>query len=308
MSVPKFYDLMLPILKFLGQRGVACSYKEQITHLTTVFHLSKEDLDETIPSGQSRLYDRTSWANSYMFHAGLIQRCKKGEYCITETGRELLAQNPSKITFQTLQNYPSFVEFQRSSNPSHGQQQAQMELDIADNEKTPDELLESAYQEIVRQTKSDILDKIKSCSPRFFEHLVIDLLVSMGYGGSREDCAEVVGGSGDGGIDGVIKEDRLGLDVIYIQAKRYNNPVQSKDIRDFVGALHFKNATKGVFITTSTFPANVHSQIASGMRIVLIDGPRLAELMMEYSIGVETKRLFKIHRINNDYFEEENEY
>ncbi|MGN1274001.1 MAG: restriction endonuclease [Thermoguttaceae bacterium] len=306
MSVPSYLDLMLPILKLLDQKGFACSYQEQMEHLAIYFNLSDEDLKETISSGQSRLYDRTTWANSYMLHAGLIQRYKKGKYSITETGRELLAQNPAKITLSLLQNYPSFVEFLNYSPTTRSKPKQQISIDNC--EKTPDELLESAYQEIVRQTKSDILDKIKSCSPRFFEHLVIDLLVSMGYGGSREDCAEVVGGSGDGGIDGVIKEDRLGLDVIYIQAKRYNNPVQSKDIRDFVGALHFKNATKGVFITTSTFPANVHQQIASGMRIVLIDGPRLAELMMEYSIGVETKRLFKIHRINNDYFEEENEY
>ncbi len=238
-----------------------------------------------------------------MKKAGLVESPKRGIYQITERGLSLIKENPSDLNAQYLTRYTEFRDFKtfKKSNDT-------TVIDSASAitpGKTPEESLEDAYQTLHSELAKQLLDVIKSCSPAFFEKLVVDLLIKMGYGGSRIDAGQALGRSGDGGIDGIVKEDKLGLDTIYLQAKKWDSTVPIKEIRDFTGALASKKAKKGIFITTSTFPKSVHDFVKQvEYRIVLIDGEQLANLMIENNVGLTTIIEYKVKRIDTDYFEE----
>ncbi|MBP2663368.1 MAG: mrr [Firmicutes bacterium] len=303
MTMPTYKDIMLPFLQCLAD-GKVHSLKELHQVLADELQLDAEERTRQLPSGlQSIFYNRLGWARTYLKKALLIEAIASGQFQITERGRSLLLQNPPRIDKYLLSQFPEFREFKQQARPKDD---LSVPFDEGnENDKTPREMLHNYYQELRNALADELLQQIADQSPKFFEHLVLDLLLKMGYGGSREDAAEVVGKAGDEGIDGIIKEDRLGLDVIYVQAKRWKNSVGSPDIQGFIGALQLKGAHKGIFITTSTFTAaarDVASRI--GNRIVLMDGIQLAQLMIDYGVGVATETVYEIKRIDSDYFVE----
>jgi restriction system protein len=302
--IPTYEEILLPFLRHLKD-GSEHSLSETHDALAQEFSLSEEEVRELLPSGQQAVFrNRIGWARTYLKKAGLVVSTKRAHFKITEKGKELLNQKPRELNAKFLTRYEEFVDFlnlkkSKRSEPKDGDM---IELD---SEQTPEESLEYAYQKIKNNLAKELIDIVKSCSPRFFERLVIDLLISMGYGGSRKDAGEAVGKSGDGGIDGIIKEDRLGLDIIYLQAKKWENPVPVKEIRDFTGALASKKAKKGIFISTSTFPQSVYEFVSQvEYKIILIDGKRLAELMIENNIGLSIVNTYHVKTIDTDYFEE----
>ena len=300
MTMPTHKDIMLPFLQRLADGNVH-SLKELHQVLADEMQLDEEERTRQLPSGlQSIFYNRLGWARTYLKKALLIEAIASGQFRITERGRTLLLQKPPRIDMCILSQFPEFKEFKQQVRPKEDPS-----MPDDNNDKTPREMLHNYYQELRNALADELLQQIADQSPKFFEHLVLDLLLKMGYGGSREDAAQVVGKSGDEGIDGIIKEDRLGLDVIYVQAKRWKNSVGSPDIQGFIGALQLKGAHKGIFITTSSFTAaarDVATRI--GNRIVLIDGTQLAQLMIDYGVGVATETTYEIKRIDSDYFVE----
>ena len=279
--------------------------------LAKYFNLTEEELNEVLPSGtQRRWHNRANWACYDLFRAGLLDRPKRGLYVITENGRKVAEQKPKIIDRDFLMQFPQFVEFSQATGVKKvlkDQGQAlDNEIEPTAKNKTPEELIGNAYEQLHATLRKDVLDLVKKMDPFRFEHLVIDLLVAMGYGGSREEAARVTKASGDEGIDGVINEDRLGLDVIYVQAKRWQETVGRKEIQSFVGALAGKKAQKGVFITTSGFK-NTASEYANDVhqKVILIDGERLADLMIEHNIGVAPFHSYKIKHVDSDYFDED---
>lgn len=302
--VPRFECFLLPYLKFLSD-GNPHNIKELTAHIADVLNLSQEDRTEMTKKGSiTRLYDRTQWSGTYLRKARLAESVGRGKYVITQRGRDLLATNPTHIDRTVLSQYSEFLDFSNKKNS-----EAIEEPSSSDNnaETTPFELMEVSSKELRDELVADLLAEIKSQSPQFFEHLVIKLLVAMGYGGSFEDAASVTKYSHDEGIDGVIKEDRLGLDNIYIQAKRYDTGnVGRKEIQSFVGALAGKGATKGIFITTSNFTKDATEyKPASNIKVVLIDGIQLANYIIDYNIGVAVRQTFEVKRIDSDFFTEE---
>ncbi len=266
--------------------------------------MSAAELSELLPSGkQGKFVNRLAWAKSYLKQAALLETTTRGVFRITERGKSALAGNPVRIDMKFLERYPEYQAFrslQRSGNLP------EKERGEVIQQSTPEELLESGYLQIRTALAADLLAQVKSASPSFFEHMVVELLLRMGYGGTREDAGQVVGKSGDGGIDGIIKEDRLGLDVIYIQAKRWEGDIGSSEIRNFIGALSVHKAKKGVFITTSGFNKNARETSAKvDSKIVLIDGPTLTELMIDFGLGVSPVNTYEIKRIDSDYFAED---
>lgn len=304
--VPNFESFMLPYLLCLKD-GKEHTMSELTDYCAHYFKLSREDREERTKKGNNtKLYDRTQWSGTYMRKALLVESVKRGTYKITDRGSELLSTSPSHIDKKILSQYPEFIDF--STKKKHGQlsqmlQDEQMSLE----EKTPSEKMSDAYNVISETLADELLIYVKRQSPKFFEKLVIRLLVAMGYGGSFEDAANVTQYSRDEGIDGVIKEDRLGLDKIYVQAKRYDSGVVGrKEIQSFVGALSGKGATKGIFITTSSFTKDALEYLpSSNIKIVLIDGAKLANYMIDYNIGVSVKQVYEIKRIDSDFFNEE---
>jgi len=292
---------MLPFLNIILD-GQEHSTNEINDILANNFHLTPEEINTYLPSGSQKTFtNRVAWGKSYLKRAGLIETTKPGYLKITEFGKSFLDTSPQEINIKVLKSLPTFQENYGKSNN---------EESVNDNENfhsklTPVEILESSYLNIRKNLSQELLEKIKSCSPRFFENLVVELLVKMGYGGKIKDAGQPIGQKGDEGIDGIIKEDRLGLDVIYIQAKRWENDVGRPEIQKFVGALAGKGAKKGVFITTSKFTSEAKSyQPRNETKIVLIDGEKLADLMIDYNLAVSTINTFEIKRIDNDYFEE----
>ena len=295
---------MLPLLKAVSD-GKAYKHRDLIEILVEEFSVSEEEQKELLPSGQQQILDnRVGWARTYLKKAGLIDSEKRGYHKITPTGLEVLANNPKEINVKFLKKFPAFLEFHK---PREGNSIKTKEInEIEEEEQTPEEMLEYAHQKLTDDLSQELLETIKSCSPRFFEVLVIDLLLAMGYGGSRADAGKAIGKSNDGGIDGIIKEDKLGLDIIYIQAKRWEKTVPTREIRDFAGALLAKKAKKGVFITTSDFPKSAIEFVGQiEPKIILINGQRLGELIIEFDVGVSTQRVYRVKRIDSDYFEEE---
>jgi restriction system protein len=254
MTIPDFQSIMLPLLKILGD-GKIYRYREIIELLATEFQVTEAERKEVLPSGQQGIFDnRVGWAKTYLKKAGLIDSPQRATFLISERGKEILSQNPARIDAKFLRKFPEFKEFNRV-NRQNEIITAENNLSASDQEQTPEELLENSYQEIRRSLATDLLSILRKLSPAAFEKLVVELLVKMGYGGSIKDAGKAVGKSGDEGIDGIIKEDKLGLDIIYIQAKRWadNNAVGRPEIQKFVGALAGQGAKKGIFITTSYF-------------------------------------------------------
>lgn len=307
MPIPDFQSIMLPLLKIAAD-DQEHSLRDTIGILADKFGLTTEELGQWLPSGQQTIFDnRVGWARTYLKKAGLLQSTRRGYYQITERGKEILKQNPPGISIAYLKRFPEFIEFQRTKSDDTDESPEKVKVKESDEVQTPEEIIEGAYQRIRKGLATELLQVIKEHSPAFFEHLVIDLLVKMGYGGTRKDAGEAIGKSGDGGIDGIIKEDRLGLDIVYIQAKRWDDTTVGRpEIQKFVGALQGQRARKGIFITTSAFSQSARDYAALiDSKIVLIDGETLAQLMIDYNIGVTPVAAYELKRIDSDYFAEE---
>lgn len=303
--IPDYQTLMLPLLK-LTTDGKEHEFKKLVDILARQFNLTEVERNELLPSGQALLFpNRVGWARTYLKKAGLLDSPGRGIIKITQRGMNTLKENPSEINVKYLSKFSEFIQFKLRSKDDEDIQSLPLN-DEENRKQTPEELLESGYQNIRKSLEEEILSKLKSINPSFFERIVVQLLVRMGYGGSIKDAGKAIGKSGDEGIDGIIKEDKLGLDVIYIQAKRWEGIVSRPELQKFVGALAGQRAKKGVFITTSGFSREAITY-ASQMdtKIVLIDGEQLAQYMIDYNLGVSVQNTYEIKRIDSDYFEEE---
>jgi restriction system protein len=305
MAIPDYQSIMLPLLELASSNPTEeLSLQEAVNTLAEKFNLTDEERSALLPSGrQATFINRVGWAATYMKKAGLLEATRRGFFKISQRGLEVLSRKPPAINARFLKQFPEFIEFQAIRSEKNG---GDKDEDAAEP-RTPEESLEIEYQKIRDNLASQLLERIKQSSPAFFERLVVELLVKMGYGGSRSDAGKAVGKSGDGGIDGIIKEDRLGLDVIYIQAKRWDgNPVGRRDVQQFAGALQGQRANKGIFLTTSKYTNEAHDYVSKiGSKIVLIDGEQLAQLMIDHNVGVSLSTSYEIKRIDSDYFSEE---
>jgi len=307
MAVPDYQSVMLPLLQFAAQKGTETSTSEAVEALAKELSLTDDDLKEMLPSGiQLTFVNRVAWASTYMKKAGLLEATRRGFYKITDRGRNLLKKQPKAINVKLLKQYPEFIEFQQLKGTRSGDKITGSKGTSDISTATPSEALETAYENLRDELSDELLARLKKISPAFFERVVVELLVKMGYGGSRADAGKAIGRSGDGGIDGIIKEDKLGLDVVYIQAKRWDsNPVGRPDVMQFAGALQAQRANKGIFITTSRFTDDARSYVSQiGSKIVLIDGEQLTSLMIEHDVGVSTVSLYPVKKVDSDYFEE----
>lgn len=303
--IPSFEKFFLPSLQCFAKQN-SCDGKLLQEHCIKELGLNEEDIRELIKSGRkTKLQDRISWTITYFYQACLIERIQRGVYRITQRGRDFLKNHSTDFGKEDLLQFKEFKKYASGNKSTTTQTQ---EVENATSSKTPSEILDEAYQEINKDLTQKLLDEVKRQSPQFFEQLVIRLLVNMGYGGSFEDAAKVTQYSHDDGIDGVIKEDKLGLDTIYIQAKRYTTQaVQKPDLQKFIGALVEHKATKGIFITTSSFSSGALETCkkAEHVKIILIDGLQLANFMIEYNVGVSTTQVYEIKRVDTDFFAEE---
>ncbi len=303
MSIPDYQTFMLPLLRLVAD-GEQHRIRDTYDPLADELGLNDEARRLLLPSGKQPVYqNRIGWAKTYMLKAGLLESPRRGVVTITQRGKEVLRRDPNHIDAALLSEFPEFGEFKATKVDDQPESTPPTELSF---ERTPEEALEQANRELRRTLAHGLLLQVKQTLPSFFEQLVVDLLVRMGYGGSREDAGRVVGRSGDEGIDGIINEDRLGLDTIYIQAKRWDNSVSRPEIQKFVGALHSRRAKKGIFITTSNFTKEASEYAQSiDSKVVLIDGERLAQLMIDFNIGVAPVETYVTKRIDLDYFEGE---
>ena len=307
MPIPDFQSLMLPTLKALsgGEEVLLAEVRERVR---LAEGLTAEDLRELLPSGRQPVFtNRVSWAMIHMERAGLVKRARRGVYRVTTEGERLLAEAPPRIGLNLLRDYPAYVEWrERRSTPSaNGDNATALSNDEVD---TPEEVLDRVSLQLHHALEKEVLDRIREAPPALLERVVVDLLVAMGYGGGDAARGQVTGRSGDGGIDGTIREDALGLDELYLQAKKYadGNTVGGSDLRNFAGAIDATGTTKGVFVTTANFTRAARDYVArSPKRIVLIDGEELARLMVRYDIGVRLKTRYEVKRIDEDYFESE---
>ncbi len=306
MTIPDYQTLMLPVLK-LAADGKEHKFSQAVEELADAFRLTTEERNELLPSGSQAVFNnRVGWARSYLKQAGLLASPKRGFFTITQNGTELLAKNPTRINASILEKYPEFIEFKnRKKDKSESESEIVPPFE-QESTLTPEDALASAYNKLRSALESEILSSVKEASPSFFERVVVDLLVKMGYGGNRQDAGRALGKSGDGGIDGIINEDRLGLDVIYIQAKRWEGVVGRPEIQKFAGALQGQRARKGVFITTSSFTkeAKEYASIIDS-KIILIDGEHLSKLMAEHNVGVSTVGHYEVKKLDSDYFDNE---
>ena len=303
MAIPDFQSIMLPLLKFASD-GKEHSLLEAVENLAEAFSLSVEEKKELLPSGkQSRFDNRVAWSKSYFKQAGLVENTRRGFFKITQRGLDLLESQPAQINKRTLEQYPEFLAFQ---NLKHGPAETDNSISDDESQQTPEEQLENSFKLLTDSLASETLQRVKGCTPSFFEKLVVELLVKMGYGGTLADAARVIGRSGDEGIDGIINEDRLGLDAIYIQAKRWEAVIGRPEIQKFVGALQGQRAHKGVFITTSDFTREAQDYVKNiTNKVVLINGLTLARLMIENNVGVSVAATYEVKKIDSDYFSEE---
>ncbi len=303
MAIPDFQSVMRPLLE-VASDGKQHSNREAREALALRFNLTDQEKDALLPSGRQGIFvNRVAWAKSYLQQAGLLDTPQRGHFRITARGSEALKQAPERITISFLQRFPEFADFR---SPTRKPKTAQFESNADAEEQTPEETLEAAHLRLRADLAAELLARVKGSTPRFFEQLVVELLLKMGYGGSRAEAGEAVGAAGDEGIDGVISEDRLGLDTIYLQAKRWAGTVGRPEIHKFVGALQGKRARKGVFITTSSFSAEAREYVKNiDPKIVLIDGRQLAELMIDFNVGVDPVISYQVKRITSDYFDEE---
>ena len=304
MAVPDFQSIMLPLLQ-LASDGKEYTMHQAREKLAEHFHLSDYELSERLPSGrQTTFSNRVAWAKSYLTQAGLLESPRRGKFHISERGKDVLVKSPDKININYLDQFPEFQEFRQASNKKQTHNVTQS--DEQPQPVTPEESLEQAYQQLRDEVANELLHLIKENSPDFFEKLVVRLLVAMGYGGSVKEAGKATRKTADEGIDGIIKEDRLGLDAIYLQAKRWEAAVGRPEIQKFVGALHGQRAKKGVFITTSRFSYEAIDYSNNiDPKIVLIDGSDLVQLMIDYGVGVSTSSVFEVKKVDSDFFVEE---
>jgi restriction system protein len=300
MPIPDYQSIMLPLLKYASDSKPR-NKKEAMKVMAEHFKLNPDELKELLPSGNQAIFDnRIGWALTYMKKAGILKSVSRGVFEITDRGKQLIKDGIKELHTKDLMKYDEFRDFQNKSNDID--QVASTEV----KELTPEEMLDNTYRKVKNGLVIEIIEKIKECSPAFFERLVIEVIVSMGYGGSKQEAGKAIGQSGDEGIDGIIKEDKLGLDIIYLQAKRWENTVGRPEIQKFVGALEGKRANKGIFITTADYSREAKDYANSvNKKVVLIDGNMLAELMIENNVGVSTSGKYELKRIDNDYFEVE---
>lgn len=305
MSIPDYQTIMLPLLKLMGDRKEH-HVREMINHLADEFQLTNEERRTLLPSGNDVMFDnKVKWARLYLGKAGLLESTKTGYWKITQSGLQVLSKNPHRINIKFLEQLPEYQEWKKTFAK---EKKREFPGEIKPlGEQTPEEALEYGYSQMRSELAQQLLTQVKNASPKFFEKLVVELLVKMGYGGSIIDAARVVGGVGDEGIDGVIKEDRLGLDTIYVQAKKWEGTVGRTELMAFVGALEGKKANKkGIFITTSKFSGDAIDYISKiDSSVVLINGAELAEYMIDFHIGVSTVSTYEIQRLDSDYFVED---
>jgi len=302
VAIPDYQSIMLPLLQ-LASNGEQHSFREAVEQLADQFALADSERAELLPSGTAHLFaNRVGWARTYLKQAGLLSAPKRGAFVITEAGTALLAKRPARIDNNLLNQYEAFRSFRtrgRSEEEQAGQRAA---VPVA--EQTPEDAMAVAYQRVRMELEAELLEQVKAASPAFFERLVVDLLVAMGYGGSRQEAGRAIGRSGDGGVDGMINEDKLGLDVLYIQAKRWDAVVGRPEIQKFAGALQGQRASKGVFITTSSYSKDaVDFANTISIKIILIDGANLVRLMVDHDVGVGKVGTYELKRIDTDYFE-----
>jgi restriction system protein len=309
MTIPDYQTAMLPLLR-LAADGQEHRFRDAVEQLAQEFQLADEERAELLPSGTAPLFDnRIGWSRTYLKQAGLLESPKRGVFRITALGKQLLAENPTKIDVESLECYEGFRAFRSRRRATLGD--GQLSRDVGEavevlSNQTPEDVLASAYRRLRKNLEIDLLEQVKASTPSFFERLVIDLLVKMGYGGSRRDAGRAIGKSGDGGIDGIIKEDKLGLDVIYIQAKRWEGTIGRPEIQKFSGALQGYRANKGVFITTSAYSREAIDYAgAINTKIILLNGEELAGLMIDHNIGVSTVGMYELKKIDVDYFDGE---
>jgi restriction system protein len=305
--IPDYQSLMLPLLKLVSD-GQEHKYRDLVENLATEFEVTDQERKELLASGSQAIFDnRVGWAKTYLKKAGLLDSPKRATFVITELGTQTLSKNPARIDAKYLRQFPAFVEFQNASRSDNETDEEEIKNE-ATNEQTPEERLDKSYQKIRQSLASELLNKVIELSPAFFERLVVELLVKMGYGGTIKDAGKAMGKSGDEGIDGTIKEDKLGLDIIYIQAKRWKTGslVGRPEIQKFVGALAGQGAKKGIFITTSNFTKDALEYTPRNeTKIVLINGVQLAQLMIDYNLGCTTQQIYELKKIDSDYFGEE---
>jgi len=302
-DIPDFQSIMLPMLKLL-KNGEPKTLNEVMKELTVHYKLTEEHLKIKVPSGQMGLFrNRVGWTRSYLKKAGLIRYPDRGVYEITQEGKEFLETNPNELRMKQLEQFPKYQEWRETFNDSSSKDK----INTRTEEQTPEEVLALSVNELKNELATELLDKLKENSFSYFERFVIELLQKMGYGEFREDSSKHTGQTGDQGIDGVISQDRLGLENVYIQAKRFsNNSVGSPDIRNFIGSLALQGVNKGVFLTTSKFSSSAiqTAMDSKQQKIVLIDGKELTELAIEYNLGVQIAETIEIKKIDLDYFEE----
>jgi restriction system protein len=306
MPVPDFQSFMLPMLKIAadGSEHPMADLRER---LSREMDLSPEDLQERLPSGmQTKYQNRVAWSAVYLYRAGVLDRPKRGVFQITDRGRNLLAEKPEKVTIRLLDRFPEFKDFRERRPDSPDDVPLKPISPEIDTVRTPEERLELSFQDLQNSLANEVLDAVKRGSPEFFEQLVVKLLVAMGYGGSIQDAGRAVGKAGDEGVDGIIKEDKLGLDVVYIQAKKWIDTVVGRPVvQAFAGSLEGHRARKGVMITTSTFSQDARDYVQRiEKKIVLVDGKQLADLMIEHDVGVNVTKTYRIKRLDQDFFEE----
>jgi restriction system protein len=306
MSVPDYQTVMLPLLRQTAEAKRPVGVRDLQPTLAAEFNLTPEELAERLPSGrQGVFHNRLHWAKFYMQRAGLLETTKRGLFQITDRGRALLSTSPAKIDNAVLARYPEFNAFLKRVRPEPEADNAPLKATVA-RELTPEDLIDAGRRGLDAKLKAEVLDRVKQMDPGDFEELIITLLIRMGYGQGRDELAQALGGSGDGGVDGVINQDPLGLDRVYIQAKRYRDtPVGPDTINSFVGALNIKRANKGLFVTASTFSKQALAHVASStIHVVTIDGERLAELMVRHGVGVVVRDTVEIKAIDEGFFAE----
>ena len=311
MAIPDFQTIMLPLLRYLAD-GAERTGHETHDALAAEFKLSPEELAQRLPSGRQTVFaNRVAWSRSHLKNAGLLESPRRGVYRLSARGRATLEERPARVDMAYLMRFSEYVAFRTPGLDGHGAvtaaataaQAVVMGPDVA---RTPDDLMEDGHRQLRAALAADLRERIAAMAPAAFEQLVVDLLTAMGYGGPQEDAGLVVGGGGDEGIDGVIKEDRLGLETIYIQAKRWQGTVGRPDIQRFAGALQGQRARKGVFITTSSFTREAQAYAAAiQTTIVLVDGAQLAELMIDHDVAVTRVKAYEIKRVDSDYFASE---
>ncbi len=299
--IPDYQSVMLPLLKYAGDKEEH-HIRDAIERLADEFKLTEEERKELLPSGLQAIFNnRVGWANTYLKKAGLLKSTRRGHFRISDRGLKVLEKPPKEINVNYLEQYPEFTDFRGSTKAG----ESELDKTLKYEDTTPEELIGIGHQKLQDDLASELLDRIKDCSPSFFEKLVVELLVKMGYGGSRQDAGKAIGKSHDEGIDGIIKEDKLGLDIVYIQAKKWENPVSRPEIHKFAGALQGKRARKGIFITTSKFSKSSIEYVSMiENKIILIDGEQLAKLMIEHDVGVSTIASYTIKKMDSDYFME----